>query len=154
MQRILLAAVSLLAAVLTAHADDAILVFQVARRTGVAGGQIGPAGDLDVPRPDEDPASYRAQGLPLDSLGEGFVLGALHLLQAAGGDDGEGRAQGVGGLRGTGDQLVSVVGLRAHGVLQRVPRPEYPARDTVEPGREPRGTRGVPCVRQAVAVHG
>lgn len=82
--------------------DDGVLVFEEALRTGVARGQIGAAGDLDVPGPGEDPAPYRAQRLPLDGLGEGIVLGALHLLQAAGADDGEGGAQGIRSPLGTG----------------------------------------------------
>jgi hypothetical protein len=99
-------------------ATTGILVVQVPFRTRMACGQVRTAGDLDVPCPGEDPAPHRTQGLPLDGLGEGFVLRALHLLQATGVDDSEGGAQGTRGLLGTRDQLMSVNGLAAHNVLQ------------------------------------
>src|SRR5690606_9425592 len=42
-----------------------VLVLQEALGPGMASGEVGATGDLDIPGPCEDPAAHRAEGLPL-----------------------------------------------------------------------------------------
>jgi hypothetical protein len=58
--------------------DGRVFVFQIPRGTGVPGGQVGAAGDLDVPGPGENQSGHASKETPRNMLLVTYALWHLN----------------------------------------------------------------------------